>query len=292
MLSVYIVGCGGIGGYLTDRLPQVISSLSLDVIERTGASIQQYLDNAGNVALPCVADRVVLVDGDTFDARNALRQRRGSGAGGKLQARLTAMRHEMLHTSFLQRMELFGYNAYVTPDNIEQVIPHSVPLNAGNEMNSMADTLLNIGMGRLLATPVVMLAVDNMKTRYEISKYMETFDDCLVLNGGNSISKGHVTVYERRDGEALDPEIYRVYPEVNDTTDKRPDEMHCDEVAPKHDQVAITNAFVADVMMSRFVKWVHDGLDIETPSGVKTRYNEVTVDIDQPSVMALYHPKG
>ena len=290
MISVYIIGCGGIGGYLTDRLPQVVSSLSLDILERLGEDIQPYLERAGSVALPCVADRIVLVDGDTFDARNAIRQGRGSGVGGKLQMRLSAMRSEMLHASFLQRMELFGYNAYVTPDNIGQIIPEDVKLNSGNEMNARLPQLQAAGYERLMDTPVVMLAVDNMKTRYEISKYMERFDHCLVLNGGNSVNQGHVTVYERLGGKALDPEIYRVYPEINGTSDKRPDEMHCDEIAPKHDQVAITNAFVADVMMSRFVKWVHDGLDEVSSTGVKTRHNEVTVDIDQPSVMALYHP--
>lgn len=289
MLSVYVIGCGGIGGYLVDRLPQVISSLSLDVLEQSGEDIDKYLQEAGNVALPCIADRVVLVDGDTFDARNALRQGHGSGAGGKLQARLKEMRSEMLHVSFLQRMQLFGYNSYVTPDNIGRIIRKSPEINAENPMNDRYELLEASGFARLIATPVVMLAVDNIKTRYEVSKFMESFDDCLVLNGGNSVNKGHVTVYERSGGRALDPEIYRVFPEITDTADLRPDEVGCDTVAPKHDQIAITNAFVADVIMSRFVEWVRYGLNIETPTGT-VRHNEVTVDIETPAVMALYHP--
>ena len=86
MLNVYVIGCGGIGGYLIDMLPMAIASLSLDILQERGHNIQPYLSNAGNIALPCVVDRLTLVDGDIFNPRNSLRQ--GAGAGSKLAQRM------------------------------------------------------------------------------------------------------------------------------------------------------------------------------------------------------------
>ena len=143
---------------------------------------------------------------------------------------------------------------------------------------------------------VVFLCVDNVKTRYEVSKYMETFDDCLVINGGNERTTGHVTVYERCSGVALDPNIMDVYPNITPDADKRPDELACTAVAPKHDQIAVTNAMVANMMTALFIRWLANGtLDREITRKGKTlleRKNEVVIDIESMTMTPLYHPKG
>ena len=36
MINVYVLGCGGIGGYIIDMLPMAIASLSLDMLEQGG----------------------------------------------------------------------------------------------------------------------------------------------------------------------------------------------------------------------------------------------------------------
>ena len=348
MLNVYVIGCGGIGGYLVNHLPMVISSLSLDVLEsKIGTDISEFLENAGNVALPCIVDRLTLVDGDVFNPRNALRQ--GEGAGSKLVKRMRAIHRavasmeesakaagtaleicklvdtlaskdkanldglerklleltgdwngftaedharitrEMLRVSFLRRMDVVGYNKYVNPDNLAEIIP-LVP--KPNPANSTAGELFSTVSGILNPArnvAVVFICVDNIQTRYDLFKYMERFDDCLVLNGGNSKTTGHVTVYERSGGKELDPPVYEVYPDIRPGVDKRPDELECTAVAPKHDQIAVTNSIVADVMLSRFVLWARKGLDTETRNGW-TRYNDILIDTEKPSLLPVNHP--
>lgn len=338
MMQVYVLGVGGVGGYLVERLPMVISSLSLDVLEQDDISIDQYLENAGHVALPCVVDRLVLVDGDTFNARNALRQ--GAGAGGKLVSRMrlfkaivekrkkaaetvlpvveelakltpeqlaeldaaedaltgkhhvtaeliASMQRSILKASFLQNMQLVGFNEYVKPSNMERIIPYDPPVNEENlRCVTSVDNLIKKYFPH--GTSVVFLCIDNKIGRYEISKYMENFDNCLVLNGGNDKTVGHVTVYERKDGVELDPALYRVHPDITADADKRPDEDNCEVVKPQHDQIAVTNSLIADVMLARYITWARKGL--YTGKDNKKRHNEVMLDIDAPSMMPLYHP--
>lgn len=287
MLSIYVIGCGGIGGFVCDNLLMQLSSISLDAIEQSGTPIKPWLEGAGNKALPCVADRVVLVDGDTFNPRNAIRQ--GAGAGSKLVQRFRKLKKDMIKVAFLQGMELMGFNAYVNPSNMGEIIPRVPKDNLDNlDMKQYANERVAVP-----GLAVVFLCVDNIKTRYEVSKYMEKFDDCIVFNGGNSKTSGHVTVYERSNGRALDPNLYEVYPDVRPDADKRPDEDDCTVVSPQHDQIAVTNCQIANVMLMLFSRWVRQGLYHTRGKGAKAaveRYNEVLVNIDNFTMMPVYHP--
>ena len=320
MMNVYVIGCGGIGGYVIDKLLMVISSLSLDLMSPVDS--EEALRTIGNKAVDCFVDRVTLIDGDVFNPRNAVRQ--GAGAGSKLARRmlslskrvrllsnasdtvkdavatlldekvidnedLARMNREMIKVSFLQKLQLVGYNEYLNPSNVGEIIPIEPEANPEN-LGARA-TYAHLG-GKLDAT-VVFVCVDNKKTRFEISEYMQRFDDCLLINGGNDKVTGHVTVYERSGGKALDPMLFEVYPDVTPDADRRPDEVGCEVVAPKHDQIAVTNSMLADIMLSRFVQWAENGLFIErrTKDAVKyIRYNDIEVNVMKPSITSLYHP--
>lgn len=293
MLNVYVIGCGGIGGYLIDMLPMAIASLSLDILQERGHNIQPYLSNAGNIALPCVVDRLTLVDGDIFNPRNALRQ--GAGAGSKLAQRMRDIEDSVVRLSYLQNMKLVGYNAYVNPTNMKQIIPECPEFNpdAGAARSLYQDSVKGLPTPDLVTASVVFLCVDNLKTRYEVSKYMENFSDCLVINGGNEKTSGHVTLYERKNGEALDPNIYDVYPNITPDADQRPDEAACTEIAPKHDQIAVTNSIVANIMIASFNRWARSGLYQEEGTGSRkrtVRKNEIIIDTDRMSMIAVHHP--
>ena len=281
MLHIYVVGCGGIGGYLLDKLPMCIASLSLDC--ETAESRANHLANAGMLALGSVVDDITLIDGDSFEPRNALRQEEGGGS--KLIQRMRKMKDSIVMSSYLRNVELIGYNDYLTPDNIEEIIPKLPKPNKHNNVEnvSLKSRLTN-------SASVVFLCVDNLKTRYEVSKYCEGLRDVIVFNGGNDKTKGHVTVYERAEGIELDPPIYTVYPEIRPDADLRPDETPCTQIAPKHDQIAVTNSMIADVMLARFIQWVQSGLQV-CKNDKWIRYNEVLIDIETPSVTPLYHPK-
>ena len=321
MMNLYVIGCGGIGGYVIDKLLMVISSLSLDLMSSVDS--EAALASIGNKAVDCFVDRVTLIDGDVFSPRNAVRQ--GAGAGSKLARRMLSLskrirllsnasetvksavetlldekvldssdldrlNREMIKVSFLQKLQLVGYNEYLNPSNVAEIIPLKPQ---ANPENMHAWDIYQSRLGDKIDATVVFVCVDNKKTRYEISEYMQKFDNCLLINGGNDKVTGHVTVYERAGGKALDPTLPEVYPDVTPDADRRPDEIGCEVVAPKHDQIAVTNSMLADLMLSRFVQWALNGLTLsrKTKDGVRYyRNNDIEVDIQRPIVTPMYHP--
>lgn len=341
MQNVYVIGCGGIGCYILERLPMVISSLTLDLLPEDLQS-EAYL-NLGKKPLPPLVDRLVLIDGDRFNARNAVRQRAGAGdkvvqrmlmlrsqidaykrasaniqaAAGQLdrleellaspelaglrdsvetltertklsETLLKEMQNDMIRVAALPTMRIIGVRKFLTPGNMWAIIPRNPEHSDGSAWKRTERSRQEMGLPSLLST-VVFLCVDNKKTRYEVQKYAEQFDDMLVINGGNDKTTGQVNVYERRRGVSLDPTLYDIYPDINPNADKRPDEVECGAVAPQHDQIAITNSMVANLMLSWYVKWAKQGLDVEV-KGQRKRYNEILLDIEKPSVLPLYHP--
>lgn len=291
MLRLYVVGCGGIGGYLTDMLPMACTSIGLDFLEKNKRNISQYLRDAGNCILPSLVESIILIDGDTFDPRNAIRQ--GAGAGNKLAQRLFAINNSMVRQTYLRHVIIDGFPYYITPTNVEQMIPLKSPGNQENreQFNALPNSW-EFGRYTLWEKdfPVIFICVDNVKTRYELSKYAEQHPNILVINGGNEKTTGHVTIYERRDNKALDPNLYELFDNVKPNVDKRPDEVSCTTVAPKHDQVAITNAMVANVMLEFFTHWAtHATLDDFVVKGKQCRRNEVVLDVEKLSMTAITH---
>lgn len=291
MLRLYVIGCGGIGGYLTDLLPMCITSIGLDFLAKNKRDITTYLTDAGNCVLPSIVESLTLIDGDIFDPRNAIRQ--GAGAGNKLGQRLYAINNSMVRQTYLRNVQVGGFPTYIRPDNMELMIPHTSP---GNKENSEAFEKLPDNYYVTRDTfyqcdfPVIFICVDNVKTRYEVSKYAESFNNVLVLNGGNEKTTGQVTVYERRDGKALDPNIDELFSNIRPDVDKRPDEVSCTTVAPKHDQVAITNAMIANVMMELFTHWAaSETLSDFVVRGKPCRRNEVVLDIEKLSMTPITH---
>ena len=346
MQNIYVIGCGGIGCYILERLPMVISSLTLDLMSKT-AGEQAYV-NLGKQTLRQLVDRLVLIDGDRFNIRNAVRQRAGAGdkvvqrmlmlkkqisqyqdAAAKTQAAADALKRlkaaaedpalaglpravsilnetqglsdellkemnsDMIRVTALQKMRIVGARRYITPDNIAALIPRTLDSDV-----DYADWLVVEAQRRDAGLPslnntIVFLCVDNKKTRYEVQKYMEKFDDCLLINGGNDKTTGQVNVYEKCRGKAFDPALYEVYPDITANADKRPDEVECGAVAPKHDQIAITNSMIANLMLSWYVKWARQGLFFVDRKGSEgKRYNEILLDIEKPTVVPLFHPKS
>jgi hypothetical protein len=98
-------------------------------------------------------------------------------------------------------------------------------------------------------------------------------------------------VYERRAGKALDPNLPELFDNIRPDVDKRPDELACTIVAPKHDQISLTNCAVAVKMMEFFVHWVTHGTLDDFPGrrGAKCRYNEVVLDEETFKSVPITH---
>ena len=280
MITVYVIGCGGIGGYVLDLLPKTIASCSIDLCY-TEAQVQQIMADDNLTVLHSIVDTLVLVDGDRFNMHNAIRQE--GGHGSKLVTHMRKIQDSALKRTFLRGMKLVGFPGFIAPGNIAGIIKKNV-----EQGEDSVDWRMPLWIPGDCA--VVFLCVDNHKTRYEVSRYMETFDNCLVINGGNEKFRGHVTIYERRDGRPLDPEIYKLYPEIADNRDKRPDELHCTDLAAnKHDQVAVVNSMLAGIMCAMFSSWLRTG---RFNNGADSpRKNEVVVDIKEMKMTPLHHDR-
>lgn len=88
MIDIYVIGCGGIGGYLLNLLPQTMACLAVDYsIEVMKISNDQIMGSNGTSNMLVNPFRsLTLVDGDTFDGHNSLRQ--AGAAGSKIQVQM------------------------------------------------------------------------------------------------------------------------------------------------------------------------------------------------------------
>jgi len=277
--QVIVIGCGGIGSYVLEMLPQVMACLNLDLANeasRNTVLASEGLEGYVSNLFSCLK----LVDGDSFTGHNALRQ--AGTTGSKVALQMEKIRRKDAFSTWLNTTCLVGYEAYVTPENIKDII---------------------LGHEQYGATPVIFLCVDNHRTRYEVSRFMEDWGSpCLLINGGNGKITGNVTIYQRDYGDAYDPPLYKVYPEVTEDADRRPDEIHCDEVHVSNDQTAIINNMIATVMLNMFRKYVmvggsakafnqklrQKGKDGQT---LYQRKNEVIIDLENNTMMTLSHAK-
>lgn len=294
MLNLYVVGCGGIGGYITQLLSECCASTCLDFLEKYKIDITPYMQDAGSCVIPSIIGNITLIDGDEFDPHNAIRQ--GAGAGNKMLQRLLDMQEKMIRKTFLRHVHIDGFNNYITPANVQTIIPIEQPGPTKENLDAFGvlpwphefeqDHFYRNNI------PVIFICVDNAKTRYELSMYAESFDNVLVVNGGNEKTIGQVNIYERRDGQALDPNLPELFDNIRPDVDKRPDELACTMIAPKHDQIALTNCTVAVKMMEMFVHWVTHGTLSDFPGrkGQTVRYNEVVLDENVFKSLPINHP--
>lgn len=294
MLRLYVVGCGGIGGYVTQLLGECCASLNLNYLERFGVPITGYMEDAGNCVIPSIVNSVTLIDGDEFDPHNAIRQ--GAGAGNKMLQRMLDLQEKMIRKTFLRYVKVDGFNSYINPENAQTIIPLKVSEEDKHSPNVELFNDLSERISRDYMfqqdIPVIFICVDNVKTRYELCMYAQSFDNILVVNGGNEKTTGEVHIYERRNGQALDPNLPELFPNIRPDVDKRPDELSCTHVAPKHDQIALTNCTVAVKMMEMFSHWVTNGSLSDFPGrkGQTIRYNEVVLDENVFKSIPVNHP--
>lgn len=296
MIRIYLIGCGGIGGYLARMLPEVCAGAGLMYIQNLGINVTRYLETIGQCEIPSIVDSITMIDGDRFEPRNALRQ--GAGAGNKLAQRVCDINNNMIRLTTLRNMSVIGFNKYVTPMNIDKLIPVERPdrmFMSANKQKFEQEICKVKGSARAdmeRDSVVIFMGVDNLSTRRDICLHAEKFPNILLINGGNETTFGDVTVYERRHGEALDPNLTEIFPNVKNPTDKRPDEVHCTDLAPTLDQTVIINMMIATTMLAIFDHWVVKGTldDFETKTANKTgRKNHIFVNSLQCSMYSMLH---
>lgn len=203
--SVKLIGLGGVGGIAA-----------------------RYL--AAYLAAGPVETRLVLVDGDAFEPRNADRML-FSTCGNKAKV----VREELLPFVDGSLLELVAIEEYVDPDNLPRLV----------------------GEG-----DVVLLAVDNHATRRLVAEHCAGLDDVCLISGGNDGvgedgsgrllrgTYGNVQVHHRVGGRDASPPLAAYHPEIAAPRDALPTDVSCSEAVMSVPQILFTNLATASALLS------------------------------------------
>ena len=214
-MHITVIGVGGIGCAL---LPHLCRYLSY------GAAALPPGGGNGPAGPPA---RLTLIDGDTFEARNAARQA-FAALGNKARVKAAELAREFEGLSF-------------------RALPEFI--HEGNAAGI-------IGEG-----DVVFLGVDNHRTRKVVSDHCRTLRDVVLISGGNDLTDGNVQVYVRHAGCDVTVPLTRFHPEIANPRDRSPAEMSCDELQREGTpQLLFTNLAVASAMLNAFYAWQQGSL--------------------------------
>jgi hypothetical protein len=206
--SVKLIGLGGVGGIVARYL----------VV---------YLGAAGQPV------RVVLIDGDDFEARNAERML-FSRCGNKA----AVVRDDLVELVEDSCLTLSAIEEYVTSENLDRLI---------------------------VDDDVVLLAVDNHATRKLVGDYCSErlASVCLISGGNDGVGEdssgrkqrgtyGNVQIYSRRGGRDQTPPIAAYHPEIANPRDALPTDLSCTEALASVPQILFTNLTTASAMLNAF----------------------------------------
>ncbi len=193
-MNIKIIGLGGIGSILTDKLCKFLNYSKENDIN------------------------ITLVDGDQYELKNYERQD-FNYIGNKAEVKT-----KELEIKFKQ-LKINSINQYVNDENISTIIQNK---------------------------DIVLLGVDNHKTRQLISNYCNCLDEIILISGGNDFIDGNVQIYIRKGGENITPSLCDYHQEIKNPDDKHPDEMSCEELSKSEPQLLFTNLGVATIMCWAF----------------------------------------
>lgn len=173
---------------------------------------------------------VSLIDGDTFEERNRERQSFDQ-VGPKASVTVEKYREDF------PRLMFWDHPVYVADHNVIQLIREG---------------------------DIVLLCVDNHKTRKLISDRAEELKNVTVISGGNDWTDGNVLMHIRRNDKNLTPPLASKYhPEIVNPTDKHPGEVDqaqgCAELAPASPQLLIANNYIAANMLAALYNILDEG---------------------------------
>jgi PRTRC genetic system ThiF family protein len=218
---------------------------------------------------------LTICDGDVVEEKNIRRQNFVSADIGENKAAVLAARYSQAYG-----MEINCCDQYISStDHLKQVC-------------------FAISGNPYKLIPVIVGCVDNNATRALIAQYMEENkaygNEAYWLDGGNEEFSGQVILgscYPRGPGHynrtnvpirIATPMVTQVYPEVLEVTDKRPDEMSCDDRAVSFPQCIATNITMATLMLdfcNHFINMPEAGL----PS------NMVTFDVKRVNFSTTFN---
>lgn len=212
-ITCRIVGVGGIGQPVATYLTRFLST---------------YARGA----------RVILIDGDRFEAGNEQRM----SVGRLYQNKATALHAQLISPLEASDVTILAVPEYVVPGNIQRLIPSG-------------------------PTESVLLCVDNHATRKLVGEHVCRLADACLISGGNDGvgpdgsgavrlgTAGNVQVHVRSGGVDLTPTIMQYHPEIANPADRLPDQQSCGDLAGSVPQILLTNLQAACCMLNTW--WLH-----------------------------------
>jgi molybdopterin/thiamine biosynthesis adenylyltransferase len=120
---------------------------------------------------------------------------------------------------------------------------------------------------------IVLLAVDNHRTRALVDRHVASLDNATLINGGNAETDGNVQLVRRRDGWSVDGHLVEIHPEIGEAADgELQAEPGCQVMAAERPQLLVTNLMVASAMLNALWQVVESG---------SVPYSEVFLDVIQ-----------
>ncbi len=201
-MDIVIIGLGGIGSILCERLARFLT----------------YSDELRS-------SNIMLVDGDYYEDKNYERQEFKS-IGNKAKIKLIDLSLQF------SDLNIAALDVFINDETAKGIIKED---------------------------SVVLLCVDNHKTRMIVSNYCKTLKNVTLISGGNDYEDGNVQIYVRKDGEDLTPDLCSYHPEIANPDDKLPEEMSCEELANSSPQLYFANLGAATLMCWAFYNFVVKG---------------------------------
>jgi hypothetical protein len=213
--SVKVIGLGGVGGIVARYATAFLA------------------------ALPA-SSRLVLIDGDDFEPRNA--ERMLFRACGNKAA---VVRDELMPFVEESPLTLLAVEEFIAPDNLDRLVAEG---------------------------DLVLLAVDNHATRKLVAEHCCSLDDVCLVSGGNDGvgpdasgrlqrgTYGNVQVQLRMGGQDCSPPLGAYHPEIEDPQDALPTDVSCSEALVSVPQILFANLATASAMLNAFYLHACDAL--------------------------------
>jgi hypothetical protein len=226
---IKVLGLGGIGCIVLQYLAIFLKSLARPV-------------------------RLVLIDGDKFEAKNSQRMMFGT-MGNKAEVKAA----ETVAWLGASEVAVAAVPQFVTEENLTQLIKEG---------------------------DYVFLCVDNHPTRKLVSDHCSSLTEVALFSGGNDGVElprergtyGNVQVHIRQRGADLTVPLTRFHPEIAKPKGKLPTETNCAQLAQSSPQILFTNLAVASAMLNAFFSYTCGELT----------YQEVKLDIVEARMLPQF----
>lgn len=183
-----------------------------------GSILSDQICRFANYSIRNFKTNIILIDGDDYEHKNYERQ----------TFNLTGSKAFVKQQELSRKFEDLSINAipdYITEENISNII---------------------------LNEDLLLMGVDNHKTRKIVSDHCKTLENIILISGGNNYTDGNVQIYYRKEGKDLTPDLCSYHPEINQPGDKLPTEMSCEELSKSEPQLLFTNLTAATLMCQAF----------------------------------------